>query len=342
MSGGRTGTLLLAPLLALLAPAGLRAQQPDSIWYQDRGTQPRPLPSSETRLDTALKLAAQLHNGRVTGFYDGQFASVKDRFDDLASIAGDPDMNHSLRIVAVMALQEAGDGEPVRKALEPLLIPAQREWEIDDTVRNNPQLLDDEDQLADYLAMDLSQHARFSLAKDGQPGAVRAKIRVMELSIHNDMDELLNPSVVSDTQAARRNGVPDGRETIFDIGYHYQQFDDFEHAAEWFNKLCDNLPGHRDTMMAHYNLGCIDALTGHPEEAIEHLRAAYAVGFSNVEWLQEDGDLTSLRGRPDFAALVALMRNQAPPEAPQAPPPAEPQVQPPVEPPVEPGPRDGR
>jgi len=95
-------------------------------------------------------------------------------------------------------------------------------------------------------------------------------------------------------------------------------------AAHWFGLLCDNLPGHRDTQMAHYNLGCIDALTGHPEEAMEHLRAAHAVGFTNVEWLQEDGDLTSLRGRPDFAALLALMRNQAPPDAPQAPPKVEP------------------
>jgi len=311
-------------LLLLLAPAGLRAQQPDSIWYQDRGAQPRPLPPGDTRTDTALKLAALLHDGRVTGFYDGQFASVKDRLDDLASIANDPDMGHVLRLVAVMALQEAGDGEPVRKALEPLLIPAQSEFRIQLDARYNPQPLDDENELRDFLQAELSEHARFSLAKDGQPGAVRAKIRVMELVVDNDMPTLLDPNVDSDTNPARLQKVPQGRDTIFQIGYHYQQFDDFENAAHWFGLLCDNLPGHRDTQMAHYNLGCIDALTGHPEEAMEHLRAAHAVGFTNVEWLQEDGDLTSLRGRPDFAALLALMRNQAPPDAPQAPPKVEP------------------
>ena len=330
----RARRLLLVPLLALLAPAGLHAQQPDSPWYQDRGTQPRPLPPGETRTDTALKLAALLHNGRVTGFYDGQFTSVKDRFDDLASIANDPDMGHVLRLVAVMALQEAGDGEPVRKALEPLLIPAHQEFEIELTSRTNPQVLDDDNGLRASMAAELSEHARFSLAKDGQPGAVLAKIREMDLSIHNDMDDLLNPSIDSDSRQARLKSVDDGRLTIFDIGYHYQQFDDFEHAREWFNKLCDSLPGHRDTQMAHYNLGCIDALTGHPEEAMEHLRQAHAVGFTNVEWLQEDGDLTSLRGRPDFAALVALMRNQTPPEPPQA--------RPQVEPARDPGPLDGQ
>lgn len=326
----RARRLLLVPLLALLAPAGLHAQQPDSPWYQDRGTQPRPLPPGETRTDTALKLAALLHNGRVTGFYDGQFTSVKDRFDDLASIANDPDMGHVLRLVAVMALQEAGDGEAVRKALEPLLIPAQLEFQIDFDSRNDPVRLDDENELRNYLTAELSQHARFALAKDGQPGAVRAKIRVMELLVHNNLDELLDPNIDSDS----RRSIADGRQTLFDIGYHYQQFDDFEHAREWFNKLCENLPGHRDTQMAHYNLGCIDALTGHPEAAMEHLRQAHAVGFTNVEWLQEDGDLTSLRGRPDFAALVALMRNQAPPETPQA--------RPQVEPARDPGPLDGR
>jgi len=321
--------LALLALVAPLAAGRLRAQQPDSIWYQERGTAARPLPPAETRLDTALKLASMLRNGRVTGFYDGQFAAVKDRFDDLASIASDPDMSHVLRLAAVMALQEAGDGERVRQALEPLLIPVQNEFAIEYASRRDPTgVLDDEDRLREYLAMDLSQTARFSLAKDGQPGAVLAKIRQMEQSVHNNMVELLDPSIDSDS--GRLRDVAEGRQTIFDIGYHYQQFDDFEHAAEWFNKLCDNLPGHRDTVMAHYNLGCIDALTGHPEEAMEHLRAAHAVGFSNVEWLQEDGDLTSLRGRPDFAALVALMRNQAPPDTPPAPPQ------------VEPGLRDGR
>jgi hypothetical protein len=321
----RSSARLLLPLLPILAPAGLRAQQPDSIWYQDRGAEPRPLPPGETRIDTALKLAALLHNGRVTGFYDGQFASVRDRFDDLASIAGDPDMGHVLRLVAVMALQEAGDGEPVRKALEPLLIPAEQEFTIEYGVRRDPQSLDDESQQRDYLVAELSQHARFALAKDGQPGAVLAKIRVMEQSVHRKLAELLDPSVDSDSNQARVNSVAEDREVIFDIGYHYQQFDDFEHAAQWFNRLCDSLPGHRDTQMAHYNVGCIDALTGHPEDAMEHLRAAHAVGFTNVEWLQEDGDLASLRGRPDFAALVALMRNQTPPDAPQAPPKVEPQ-----------------
>jgi hypothetical protein len=99
---------------------------------------------------------------------------------------------------------------------------------------------------------------------------------------------------------------------MFNIGYHYQQFDDFEHASEWFRMLTDNLPGTVDTRWAHYNLACIAAIQGRPDEAMEHLRQANAVGFTDSAWMAEDGDLKSLRDRPDFKLLLAAMRNEAP------------------------------
>ena len=308
--------LLLAWALGA-AGATASAQQADSPWYHERGTQVRPLPPGETRLDTALKLAAQLRDGRVPGFYDGQFASVRDRFDDLAALAGDPDVNHVLRVVAVMALQEAGDGEPVRRALEPLLIPPEAEFAIEfEYMTLDASQREDEDVIVRWLMADLSQHVRFALAKDGQPAQVLAKIREMEHWVHDDLPELLDPSLRSDSPQGALRFVGERRQILFSIGYHYQQFDDYAHATEWFQKLCENLPGHRDTTMAHYNLGCIEALSGRPESALEHLRAAHAVGFTNVEWLEEDGDLASLRGRADFAALVAQMRNQEPADGP--------------------------
>jgi hypothetical protein len=315
---------LLSFGLAARLGAQLCAQQPDSPWYQERGTQTRPLPEGDIKLDTALKLATLLRDGRVPGFYDGQFAAVNDRFEALAAIAGDPDMNHVLRVVAVMALQEAGEGEPVRRALEPLLMAPEQEFAIEyEARRRDGSEPDDEEFIRQVLAADLSQHVRFSLAKDGQPAHVLAKIKVMENHVHGNLAELLDPSVDSDDPRFRMRDVAEDRLTIFDIGYHYQQFDDFAHATEWFQLLCQNLPGHRDTEMAHYNLGCIEALSGRPESAMEHLRSAHAVGFTNVAWLLEDGDLTSLRARPDFAALVALMRNEAAPEgSPEGGPPA--------------------
>lgn len=304
-------------LACCLAPAPAGAQQPGSAWYEDRGPSPAPPEAADRRLDTALRLSATLRDGRVPGFYDGQFAAVRDRFDELASIARDPDMNHVLRVVAVMALQEAGDGEPVRLALEPLLMAAATEFGIEYEARSRMAAdLDDEGFIARSLAADLSQHVRFSLAKDGQPGPVLAKIKVMENDVHDKLAELLDPAIDSDDPRFRLRFVAQDRMTIFDIGYHYQQFDDFARASEWFQRLCENLPGHRETEMAHYNLACIEALSGRPDSAMEHLHRAHAVGFTNVAWLEEDGDLASLRGRADFADLVALMRNEVPPAGP--------------------------
>lgn len=310
--------------VALLA-ASAAAQQADSIWYEDRGPQPDPAALGDSRLDTALKLTTVLRDGREAGFYDGQFAAVKDRFDDLAAIAFDPDLNHVLRVVAVMAMQEAGGGEPLRRALEPLLMSVDEEFQIEQEGKErNGREPDTEDFIPRALAADLSQHVRFSLAKDGQPAEVLAKIKRMEQHVHKRLPVLLDPNINSDDPRAGFLRILDDRMVVFDIGYHYQQFDDYPHATEWFELLCKNLPGHRETQMAHYNLGCIEALSGRPDSAMEHLRSANAVGFTNVAWLLEDGDLTSLRDRPDFAALVARMRNQGPPDSPSEPVPPEP------------------
>ena len=155
---------------------------------------------------------------------------------------------------------------------------------------------------------DISEHARFALAKDGEPERVLEKIRELERNVTRQMPDILDPTVDSDRDFV----LAWKRQVVFDIGYHYQQFDDFEHASEWFRKLTDALPGHRETRWAHYNLACIAALQGRPDEAMDHLKAAWAVGFADVSWMQEDGDLKSLRERPDFQALVQTMRGQVP------------------------------
>jgi len=157
---------------------------------------------------------------------------------------------------------------------------------------------------------DLSLHARFSLAKDGQPRRVLEKIAELESLVHRRLPEILDPDVDS-------NGNPRMawyRQVVFDIGYHYQQFDDFEHATEWFRRLTDELPGHSETSWAHYDLACIAALQQRPEEAVAHLRAAHAVGFTDVQWMLEDGDLKSLRDRPDFQALAEAIRSGGQPQ----------------------------
>jgi hypothetical protein len=291
-------------VLLVLSTCSYAQSDPSSPWYLERGPSAVAESLEDRVQQTARDLSGLLRDGTVPGFYDGQFAVTRDRFDELALIASDSDMHHVLRVMAVMALQEAGSGEDVARVLSPLILPPEIEYGIEHNAFNNLLSVDDEDTVRRELMASLSQHARFALAKDGQPDAVLAKVELMEQSLVRLMPKLLDPSRDSYSLSIRW-----GRQVIFDIGYHFQQFDDYAHAQEWFHKLTDNLAGMRETRWAHYNLACIAALTDRPEEAVEELRKAYAVGFTDVGWMQEDGDLASIRNRPAYKALLAEIRN---------------------------------
>jgi adenylate cyclase len=56
--------------------------------------------------------------------------------------------------------------------------------------------------------------------------------------------------------------------------------------------------------MLLYNLGCIHALAGDAETALDCLEAAARAGLTEIGWHEHDGDLASLRGHPRFRALV--------------------------------------
>jgi TolB-like protein len=59
--------------------------------------------------------------------------------------------------------------------------------------------------------------------------------------------------------------------------------------------------------MLLYNLGCIHALAGDPEDAVDCLRLAIAGGLSQKDWLIHDSDLDSIRSHPRFQALMAAL-----------------------------------
>ena len=59
--------------------------------------------------------------------------------------------------------------------------------------------------------------------------------------------------------------------------------------------------------MLLYNLGCIHALAGEPDEALACLRLAVTAGLSQKDWLLHDGDLDTLRELPAFQQLLDRM-----------------------------------
>ena len=285
-------------------PAETPSDPAPSPWYLKRGTELR-LPGAADDVPRVLKpLVELMRDGQVPGFFDGQFGDLAGDFDELARLAKDETMEHTLRLMAVMALQEAGDGERLAAQLEPLLLSVAEEFNAELNEWADFGSTVEEGFVRRILRADLSRHVRFALAKDGQSAPVLAKIEVMYQYIWKHRVDILDPSIKSDVDFL----VAHKRSIWFDIAYHYQQFDDYETAAHWFRQLTQNLSPN-DTWMAHYNLACIAALQGRPEEAVQELELAVSGGFQDVEWMDEDADLESLRERPDYQELRRRLRN---------------------------------
>jgi hypothetical protein len=88
--------------------------------------------------------------------------------------------------------------------------------------------------------------------------------------------------------------------------------------------------GHPQTLGSLYNLACVQALLGDLTAAKASLRAAVDAGFAEVDLLEQDPDLASLRGDPEAADLIAAARanrdrlssSLSPPASPTPSPPA--------------------
>jgi tetratricopeptide (TPR) repeat protein len=84
------------------------------------------------------------------------------------------------------------------------------------------------------------------------------------------------------------------------------------HAA---GKLDEALPVHlkatefpQTAPAATYNVACVHALKGNADQAFLWLEKAVAAGFDDVEQLQRDTDLTTIRKDPRFAKVEAMVK----------------------------------
>jgi tetratricopeptide (TPR) repeat protein len=63
-----------------------------------------------------------------------------------------------------------------------------------------------------------------------------------------------------------------------------------------------------DSWIPPYNLACLRALNGRPEEALAFLNDALRAGFANPQLLEENEDFVAVRGTPEWDALLAQAR----------------------------------
>jgi hypothetical protein len=90
---------------------------------------------------------------------------------------------------------------------------------------------------------------------------------------------------------------------------HYQQRGDVARAIVLHESLVHMLAGMGAPSKlggnAIYNLACVYATNGRPDDALAALPEALRLNPHLVEWSQKDRDLESLWGDPAFQALVA-------------------------------------
>jgi len=255
-------------------------------------------------------VVSKVRNSRVPGFYDGQFSDlwelVPRMAEELVAIAYDDSYHAVIRNIAVMALHETRRPTLERDLAE---LVKKEEDELaamrDEALPHRPTALE----ALRRREIALSRYIRFSLAKAGQTAPLQRMIRKVDdylaeplqriyIEYRGDLDEGLHA-----WHAEFLRGL------FFEVGYYYQQFDDYASAERRYRELIARFPESRHCGNAHYNLACICAIQQRRREALDHLRAAVERGFSDHRWLVEDGDLASLREDPEFLALVELAKS---------------------------------
>jgi len=94
---------------------------------------------------------------------------------------------------------------------------------------------------------------------------------------------------------------PKNAEAWFKLGYSLHMTGELDRAIAADTKAAD-FPQVRAAAL--YNLGCAHALKGNPDAAFAALNMSIDSGFDQLDILQADDDLKSLRGDPRYAALV--------------------------------------
>lgn len=62
---------------------------------------------------------------------------------------------------------------------------------------------------------------------------------------------------------------------------------------------------------AHYNLACSLALSQKRHDALRALHQAITLGYDDRDWMEQDPDLESLKGDPEFELLLGKLKPQS-------------------------------
>lgn len=102
--------------------------------------------------------------------------------------------------------------------------------------------------------------------------------------------------------------VKDDFQALVQAGNCARRLGQTERARDYYRKADKLRP---DSWVPPYNLACLEALEGRPEEAMRYLEASVARGLDEPDLVRADADLSSLRARPEFRQLEKKIRPAA-------------------------------
>jgi len=97
---------------------------------------------------------------------------------------------------------------------------------------------------------------------------------------------------------------PEDIAVLAELGHVYTHLGRYQDGLAVDAKLVEAAP---DDPTVRYNLACSQALLGQSDEAIATLRIALELGYDDLDFMREDGDLESLRDDPRFRDLLARL-----------------------------------
>jgi tetratricopeptide (TPR) repeat protein len=94
---------------------------------------------------------------------------------------------------------------------------------------------------------------------------------------------------------------PDGVEVLRVLAELVSRKGLVDRAVELDRRIVEQLP---DDFLARYNLACSLARAGMADEAIDTLSRAILLGYDDLDHMETDPDLESIRNHPDFLSLL--------------------------------------
>jgi len=85
------------------------------------------------------------------------------------------------------------------------------------------------------------------------------------------------------------------------MGVAYMQLHRFEPASDHLSRALQQTPGDPNV---EYNLACLYSLTGKLDDAVNALKAAVALGFSDASVIKNEADLRAIHRHPGFKAVL--------------------------------------